>query len=214
MVTTIAIEGIDRIGKSSFIAELEKAIRYTFSHSHKILSQKPAIGINNLHKLQYPLSQIPYVMEIRNIGLMEEYCEQCELRQNSNEIIIRDRFNLSELAYGNAIRPNTFRDLLHVHDEPLNIYKKWNKWFEKKMDQCSNVLMIVFVLDEGSYPNQDEILNPETLIKVNESFKKVYDECEFKNKHLVHLTKDPETGLTNIMDNIEWIVRELKKSCE
>lgn len=204
MWTVIAIEGIDRIGKSTFINELSKRFENT-------LIEKPTIGINTLKKMGYPLQDIPHIMEIRNIGLFEEFLYQAQEAYNNNfsKVIIRDRFNLSELAYGIAYRPHMFRRALLTFediDEPINLYRKWNNWFEQELDKCSNTYLITFVLDESSYPNEDEAISAKDLVKVNKQFIEEHEKSIFKNKMLIKLHKNPETGYTDILEYIDKIV--------
>ena len=198
--TIIAIEGIDRIGKSSFIKNLTDNVR----RRKTVLVQKPTIGINTLHKLNYPLSKVSHIMEMRNIGLMEEFLEQCKLRENSNEVIIRDRFNLSELVYGKYLRSNEFSTVFPTHKDPVDLYEQWNEWFETELQKYANVHLICFVLDEQSTPNNDECLDSSVLRELNKQYIQQFSKCSFKNKYLIELSMNKETGLTNIMDYLEW----------
>lgn len=205
MWTFIAIEGIDRIGKSTFIDELKKKLQ-ELNSGHHVSIEKPTIGINTLKKMGYPLQDIPNIMEIRNIGLFEETLFQAQQRQyEDNRIIIRDRFNLSELAYGIAYRPKMFKQTLDV-EYPHRLYRKWNNWFETELQKCAQVFMITFVLDRESYPNEDEAISAKDLVLVNEHFRLEHKLSAFNNKLLIELHKDPKTGMTNIMDKFEEIM--------
>ena len=204
MWTVIAIEGIDRIGKSTFIEELKKNVE---KFGHDVSIEKPTIGINTLKKIGYPLQDIPHIMEIRNIGLFEETLFQAQQNFSTKpRLIIRDRFNLSELAYGIAYRPGSFGELFPSEKEPFLLYRKWNDWFEEEFDKVTNTFLITFVLDKESYPNEDEAISASSLVKVNEAFCELAEASHFKKKITIELHKDPKTGMTNIMDKMNEVM--------
>lgn len=202
--TVIAIEGIDRIGKSSFISELQKELEKR-SANKKILIQKPSIGINTLHKNGYPLSGVSNIMEIRNIGLMEEFMEQCSLRKNEDEIIIRDRFHLSELVYGQYLRIHEFHKTFQFEHNPVELYEKWNSWFEEEIQKHANIHLVCFVLDENSEPNDDECLDAFLLKDINKQYHYHFNNSIIKSKHLIELTMNKDTNETNIMNFVQWV---------
>lgn len=205
MWTIVAIEGIDRIGKSTFIYELTNKLR-ELNKAQRVCVEKPTIGINTLKKIGYPLQDIPNIMEIRNIGLFEEVLFQAQQRQyDNNEIIIRDRFNLSELAYGFACRSNMFRKTLNA-EYSKRMYRTWNNWFETELQKYARVFLVTFVLDKESYPNEDEAISAKNLVRVNEHFILEHRFSAFKNKLLIKLCKDPETGMTDIMDKLDEVM--------
>lgn len=206
MYTIVAIEGIDQIGKSTFIKELQKKF-------NQFRIEKPTIGINTLHKDAYPLRDIHGIMEMRNIGLFEELLFQVQHHIQNNDqdkYVIRDRFHLSELAYGKVLRWGCFGTKMYNSDlmpkEGFQTYKKWTRWFEKQLVETGCIVkQIVFVLDEQSTPNEDESVSAKKLIDVNEEFKICYKECTF-DKILIKLHKDPETGLTNILEFVDKVL--------
>lgn len=214
MYTVIAVEGIDRIGKSTFLDALRREIHLQDPDmGQPIVIEKPSIGINNLKSIGYPLQNTPGIMEIRNIGLMEEFLYRCEIASKTyqSKIIIRDRFNLSELAYGAIYRFCHFRIV-----EPSKIgisgllkYRKWNAWFENELDKVAQVFLITFVLDKESYPNEDEAISAAQLVRVNDEFRLCYESSNFKNKMLIELHKDSETGMTNIMDYVKPLAKKV-----
>lgn len=205
MWNIIAIEGIDRIGKSTFIEKLIEHInenKYFVYSNQKYVVEKPTIGINTLKKIGYPLQDVPHIMELRNIGLFEELLFQAQENKKEDKFIIRDRFNLSELAYGISYRPGKFCYVFPEEKEPFLLYRKWNDWFEEELDKVAKVTLVTFVLDKNSYPNEDEAISASALVKVNEAFKELHEKSHFKNKLLIELHKDPETGMTDILDHI------------
>ena len=205
MWTILAIEGIDRIGKSTFIEKLSEHIDkngYFVYSNQKFVVEKPTIGINTLKKIGYPLQDVLHIMELRNIGLFEELLFQAQENKNQDKYIIRDRFNLSELAYGISYRPGKFCYVFPEEKEPFLLYRKWNDWFEEELDKVAKVVLVTFVLDKTSYPNEDEAISASALVKVNEAFKELHEKSHFKNKLLIELHKNPETGMTDILDHI------------
>lgn len=214
MYTVIAIEGIDRIGKSTFINTLkEKLEEYSQNETSDkipVVIEKPTIGINTLHSMNYPLADVPGIMEIRNIGLMEEFLYRCQKAKEDgvHKIIIRDRFNLSEMAYGEIYRHSQMAKIMGMNptepeDEFIELYQKWNGWFETEMDKAARVVNVTFVLDSDSYPNEDEAISASMLVPVNEKFDEVSNRSVYDNNFCFRLHKDPETGMTNIMDFIQ-----------
>ena len=86
----IAIEGIDRIGKSTFIEKLIEHInenKYLVYSNQKYVVEKPTIGINTLKKIGYPLQDVPHIMELRNIGLFEELLFQAQENRKEDKFI-------------------------------------------------------------------------------------------------------------------------------
>lgn len=209
MYTIISIEGIDRIGKSTFIQKLKNQLEF-----HNCLGpvsiEKPTIGINTLHKDAYPLQNVPGIMEIRNIGLFEELLFQVQQFMQSagiNEIpkkcVIRDRFHLSELAYGMVLRPEQFNVKLGTNSG-YDLYSEWTRWFEKQlMETWCNIKQITFVLDESSYPNEDEAISSKNLIPVNKNFIDEHEKCTFPKKIIKLHMKD---GKTDIMEHLDEVV--------
>lgn len=211
MYTVLAIEGIDRIGKSTFInAVMENLKKKTELPVHV---EKPTIGINTLHNIGYPLADVPGIMEIRNIGLMEEflYRAQDAYIRKHHEIIIRDRFNLSELAYGECYRAEHFKKVTNQRSliRAISDYRKWNNWFEEEMDKVANVLLVTFVLDKESRPNEDEAISARELVKVNQQFNDIYETSAFQDKELIELHKDQTTGMTDIMLYVDIVTHRV-----
>lgn len=209
MKKVIAIEGIDRIGKSTFIDILAQRLT---SLGETVRIEKPTIGINTLKKIGYPLQDISNIMEIRNIGLMEEFLYRIQT-ETHDITIIRDRFNMSELAYGLYYRDAEFAKTIATSsiEESIQQYKDWNSWFEQELDKVSKNYMIVFVLHDDSYPNEDEAISAKMLDGVNKQFIKLFDECKFENKMLIRLHKNKVTGYTDILDYIDKIVEVCTK---
>lgn len=214
MYTVIAVEGIDRIGKSTFLSALQREIHLQDPDiGQPVVIEKPAIGINNLRQIGYPLQDTPGIMEIRNIGLMEEFLYRCDIasKTHQSKIIIRDRFNLSELAYGALYRFPHFKIIAPADSifAGVSKYREWNEWFEKELDKVANVFLITFVLDKNSYPNEDEAISADKLVKVNKEFIMCHNTSKFKDKLIIELEKDPETGMTNIMDWVKPIAKKV-----
>lgn len=219
MYTVVAIEGIDRIGKSTFLEALRKEILHQDPGiGQPVIIEKPSIGINNLKTIGYPLQDVPGIMEIRNIGLMEEFLYRCEIANKTyqSKIIIRDRFNLSELAYGALYRMPYFK-IVNPADSVFSgilKYREWNAWFERQLDKVANVILITFVLDKHSYPNEDEAISAAELVKVNKEFENCHNSSNFKRKILIELHKNPKTGMTNILDeeHVKLLAQQVLKT--
>jgi Thymidylate kinase. len=178
----IAIEGIDRLGKSTFIERLfDKLIELDSSKNYVYNVEKPTIGLNTIDKNNYPLKDVNGIFEIRHIGLFEELLFQIQQHIKLDcpkKCVIRDRFHLSELAYGKIMRLNEFK-LFGNNDFNLGYqkYLKWNNWFENQLLATGiKVYLITFVL-ENSDPNEDEVkeLTKEKLKEINEEFIAQYE---------------------------------------
>lgn len=207
----IAIEGIDRIGKSTFIKELHEIISKEYCQNCTI--EKPTIGLNTINKDYYPLRNIEEIFEIRNIGLFEEFLFQANhFIQNDYPIkcILRDRFHLSELTYGKVLRFNNFK-IFGEGDASrgFECYQTWNNWFEQNLLETGiDVFLITFVLDGESIPNKDEVeeLTIGKLKLINEEFR-IQHEKSILPKKIISLKKDKESGLTNIKDYLKDVLR-------
>lgn len=213
MYKIIAIEGIDRIGKSSFIEKLENELSKKDEYTN-IRIEKPSVGINNLYK--YPLHGIPGIMEIRNIGLFEEVVFQANHHITSNQkniTIIRDRFNLSELAYGKVLRFKQFNKFGDNDEIGFEVYKKWNNWFEEQLQLTgAEIYLITFVLNDSSLPNKDEVdyLNKnDNLRKINQEFIQLHEYSKFENKLLIELNMN--NNLTDIFDKLDEVINFIEK---
>ena len=211
MYNIVSIEGIDRIGKSTFIEALCNELKSYNSLGH-ISIEKPTIGINTLHKDAYPLHKIPGIMEMRNIGLFEEllfqvqhYMQNEKPHQLPNKCVIRDRFHLSELAYGLVLRPEQFGLFDSDTESGYVRYSKWTRWFEKQlMETGCMIKQITFILSEDSYPNEDEAVAASNLVTINNQFITEHEKCTFP-KMLIKLNKN-ESGMTDIMDYLGEVV--------
>lgn len=217
----IAIEGIDRLGKSTFINELQKRFqqdRVNDKNDYPIIVEKPTIGLNTIDKNDYPLKDIKGIFEYRNIGLFEEFLFQTKIFNTTsrhNKCVIRDRFHLSELAYGTVLRYKNFDVFSQNGDfvDGMEVYAKWNAWFEEKLQEVNkDTYLIVFNLSVESPINEDEVaaLTPEVLRQVNYEFVGLYRDSKIKNKKLVNIEIDPETGLSNIMDYLDEVYNFVK----
>lgn len=209
----IAIEGIDRIGKSSFISELHSKIKDKYNPGACRI-EKPTIGLNTLHKNEYPLKNVLGIMEMRNIGLFEELLFQVKHHidnHNPNTCIIRDRFNLSELAYGWVMRKHWFGRLFDtdfLNDTTgFKIYEEWNSWFENQLEETgADIYLISFVLKDEYTPNKDEVkeLTQNKLKTINSEFRIQHDNSKFKKKLLIELEMDDlgQTDIFTYMDDV------------
>jgi len=126
--------------------------------------------------------------------------------------VIRDRFHLSELAYGKIMRLNEFK-LFGNNDFNLGYqkYLKWNNWFENQLLATGiEVYLITFVLG-NSDPNEDEVkeLTKEKLKEINEEFIVQYENSILPKK-IINLKKDPQTGLTDILSYVEDVAAFVK----
>lgn len=200
----IAVEGIDQIGKTTFCKALQRKMSHELENI-KITYEKPTIGLNNINKSQYPLSDIRSIFAIRNIGLFEEFLFNANthyINRRDSEIIIRDRFNFSELAYGTTLRA-------HEYDIFKNIekYIEWNSWFEKSLDDIAIVIPITFYLNGNA--NEDEVVASGILNKVNKKFMDIHKISEFKNKQMITINMDSETNLTDILDFVPQVYNQV-----
>lgn len=206
----IAIEGIDRIGKSTFIKALYEKVSKNYNPG-KCRIEKPSIGLNTIDKVNYPLMKSQSIFAQRNIGLFEELLFQVNTHikhNNSNTCIIRDRFHLSELCYGKILRPTSYEIYHDVFG--FAVYEDWSHWFEQQLDATgANINLITFVLDDESIPNEDEvtILTPEILMKINKEFMYQHEQSKFKNKLLIKLRM--VDGMTDIMSYVDAVYEYL-----
>lgn len=200
----IAIEGIDQIGKTTFCRALQRKLSEELEFV-KTTYEKPTIGLNNINKTQYPLSDIRSIFAIRNIGLFEEFLFNANthyINCKDSEIIIRDRFNFSELAYGTTLRAHEY-DIF----ENIGKYIEWNSWFEKSLDDIAIVIPITFYLNGNA--NEDEVVASGVLNKVNKKFKDIHMISEFKNKQMIMINMDSETNLTDILDFVPQVYNQI-----
>lgn len=209
----IAIEGIDRLGKSTFIqCLLDRLICLDKTNYFSYSVEKPSIGLNTINAKEYPLRDIKGIFEIRNIGLFEEFIFNAQhymKKSNINQCIIRDRFHLSELAYGKIMRYDNFSLFGDGNpDVGFKRYLKWNNWFEEQLLNIGiEIYLITFVLTSRYQPNKDEVeaLTPVKLTEINQEYI-IQHEKSILPKKIIYLNKDVVNGYTDILSYVEEIV--------
>lgn len=182
----VIIEGIDHIGKTTFINKLTEKLkhRYTYYRDriqlNTIKDVMPGVGVEFL--------------DIKHAGIL---CGVLNMGDWVSENIIFDRLHLSGAAYAAALRSN---------EQP----KKILPFFENELNHIANPVLVTFMLD-GTPRNDDEAVDSTELEKVNEQFDKLHDNSILP-KIKVHL-KMNQDGMTNILQFVDQIAFLIENPC-
>lgn len=182
----IIIEGIDHIGKSTFIEALRRKLEYQYTY------YRDKIQLNTIRTVM-PGASVDF-LDVKHVGIL---CGVVNMADCVPENIIFDRLHLSGAAYAAALRNN---------EEPKQILP----FFENELNNITDVALVTFVLD-GTPRDDDEAVKSKDLERVNEQFDKLHDDSILpKIKVRLQMNQD---GMTNILDFVDQIAFLVEHPC-
>lgn len=183
----IIIEGIDHIGKSTFIDNL---LNGKLEHQYTYYRDK--IQLNTIRNVM-PETPVDF-LDVKHAGIL---CGVINMADCVRENIIFDRLHLSGAAYAAALRNN---------EEPKQILP----FFENELNNITETVLVTFVLD-GTPRDDDEAVKSKDLEKVNEQFDKLHDNSILpKIKVRLQMNQD---GMTNILEFVDQIAYLIEHPC-
>ncbi|AFF28170.1 gp172 [Sphingomonas phage PAU] len=197
----VIVEGIDRIGKTTFISNLKTKLEET--NSDVIIDNRVPVWCPRI-ALNHP----PYCYEYYNAFAWSQFLEMLKLFNHKDSIIIMDRHHGSSEAYGIIKRKSIIEELY----ESVDIFKERIQEFEIEMMKLlgeSNVHYVQFIADKIGI--KDDITKLEDLKSVNKYYEETFDNRKIKNKYLIKLESD-ENFETNIMTHLDWLSKLINET--
>lgn len=188
----LIVEGIDQIGKTTFIDKLISLIEERNNQKYNILYHRDIVQLNSLRK--FDIEKTPEFLDEKHIGVIIGTINMFKTLSNvKNTIIVLDRFHITAATYGKVLRNNLkpFED---------------NMWLEKVIKQYCHPILLGFYVDKVK--SGDEVVSSKNLELINKEMISEYDSCSFDQKLLVKLNID-KNGISNIMDFTETIYESL-----
>jgi hypothetical protein len=197
MFNLIVVEGIDHIGKSTFI--------------NKLIDEMPKAHLINKHMMTsfadtHNASINNDIFEIRHIGALDSYqntfATMKDLPSAQGITLIADRLHWTEYAYGMALRRQS---VVRIYGEEGQLIR-YTQEFEKQCNSIfDNTIYLSFVLKGDSNPIDDEYVTASKLKSVNSRFELTHQFSLFGSKIKTILKMDNESGLSDIMENFDCI---------
>lgn len=157
MTKAIIVEGIDHIGKTTWIKNyLIPRLKSIYGDSYKILYYRDLVQLNTIKQV-LPNENASF-LDKKHYGILCGIINMLEAFKNEKIVFVFDRLHLSGAAYAKGLRNN---------DEPY----KFNAWFETELKKVTDPLLISCLLNENQIPsNDDEVVNSEQLERINQIF--------------------------------------------
>ena len=165
MKKLIIFEGIDQIGKSTFINSI----------SDNILGSsiiKDDIQLNTSNPIKHYCANPHNFYENKHLGYMLGFINGLSY-SSDNETYLCDRLHLTAFAYAAALRPASLKDVFI--DEPNLL--ALNNSFERILQSKFDTKLVTFIINESEehHIREDEVVTSKELKLVNRKFKKVFD---------------------------------------
>lgn len=176
----IIFEGIDRIGKTTFIKSLIKN-RY-----EDAIYVKDQIQLNSLGRFGKSILDQKHFGYTLGIATMIKSLKE----SNYNLMFICDRLHLTAAAYAKILRNNL-------------VPEEQNTFFEIQLEDICTPILITFVVDKVVL--KDEVVDVKNLEKLNEEFRYQHEHSKIPHKKMIELNVGPN-GCSNIQSKIEEVI--------
>lgn len=159
MTKTIIVEGIDHIGKTTWIKNhLIPSLKTIYGDSYDVVYYRDLIQLNTIKQV-LPNEDASF-LDKKHYGILCGVINMLEAFKNKNLIFVFDRLHLSGAAYAEGLRNNI---------EPY----KFNTWFETELNKVTDPLLVSCLLEEDQIPSdEDEVVNSKQLEQINKLFAK------------------------------------------
>lgn len=195
----LIVEGIDRIGKTTFINRLES-----------ILESLGKDVILDLHQTTWvpdiPLNKKPHCYEYTNAFTMSYFLEVMGMFKHKKDMVmIVDRYHASTVAYGLIKRRELIKELYGTYSHFLDTINGFETELLRILGS-ENVHYIQFFTEGVGIPDTETEI--EELIRVNYKFIAFFENSIIPSKYLLHLDSDTNYQ-TNIMTHIPFTTKLL-----
>lgn len=197
MKKLIIFEGIDQIGKSSFM----ESYRNDRNGNARIL--KDQIQLNTSNPIKSYLQHPEWFYETKHVGYMLGLLNG--LLYSDHRDLIFDRLHLTAFAYAHALRPTSLRSVFRSEEDMLAFNNEIEDFMIKNFDPY---LITFHINPEDQHKiKEDEVVTSNDLFRVNGSFETAFDKSKLK-KLKIGLNYKMIDGkeLTNIFDFKDEII--------
>lgn len=177
--TLLIIEGIDRIGKTTFCNKLQTDIESY--NKRNVIYFKDSIQLNTLGDFSVD------ILDKKHLGYCLGVCDvlsQLSQTQFPKPVYILDRFHITGAVYAKVLR-NNYKPLMQ------------NNTIEKVLQDKFDVKLVTFYLTTH-VTNEDEVVSIENLEKLNDAFYEVTNNSSLPNLKCPLI--GDENGMTDILE--------------
>lgn len=186
MTKTIIVEGIDHIGKTTWIKKcLIPGLRSMYGPSYDIVYYRDLVQLNTIK--QVLPNETADFLDKKHYGILCGIINMLEAFKDRKIVFVFDRLHLSGAAYARGLRNN---------DDPY----KFNTWFETELKRVTDPLLVSCLLDENQIPSDDdEVVNSKQLKQINSIFAE-YTLLTTLPKYTIFLKMD--NGISNLTEKM------------
>ena len=184
MTKAIIVEGIDHIGKTTWIKEcLIPNLEKQFGSQYDIIYYRDLVQLNTIKRV-LPDEDVTF-LDKKHYGILCGIINMLNAFSKRNVMFVFDRLHLSGAAYAKGLRND---------DGP----SEFNHWFEQELKKVTDPLLITFVLDKNQKPSDDdEVVNSTELLKINQLFDQFAQESSLPKRTYQLKMSD---GMSNIQE--------------
>lgn len=186
MTKTIIVEGIDHIGKTTWIKKCLIPSLKRMYPKYNVIYYRDLIQLNTIRQV-LPNEDASF-LDKKHYGILCGIINMLEAFKNEKIVFVFDRLHLSGAAYARGLRNN---------EEPY----KFNTWFEIELKKVTEPLLVSCLLDENQIPsNDDEVVNSKQLEQINSIFAE-YTLLTTLPKYTIFLKM--KNGISNLTEKTE-----------
>lgn len=186
MTKTIIVEGIDHIGKTTWIKKCLIPSLKRMYPKYNVIYYRDLIQLNTIRQV-LPNEDASF-LDKKHYGILCGIINMLEAFKNEKIVFVFDRLHLSGAAYARGLRNN---------EEPY----KFNTWFEIELKKVTEPLLVSCLLDENQIPsNDDEVVNSKQLEQINSIFAE-YTLLTTLPKYTIFLKM--KNGVSNLTEKTE-----------
>lgn len=156
----LIVEGIDHIGKTTWIKDLIKPDRFLGSRYKNIVYYRDLVQLNTIRTVM-PWTQ-PEFLDTKHYGILIGIINMLNAMKETGTSFVFDRLHLSGAAYAMALRNN---------DEPFRFNRSFERMLLDIVGKDYDIKLATFIVKNDKFPTTDEVVNAEQLELVNEKFK-------------------------------------------
>lgn len=191
----LIVEGIDHIGKTTWIKDLIKPDGFLGSRYKNIIYYRDLVQLNTIRTVM-PYAP-PEFLDIKHYGILIGIINMLNAMKGTRTSFVFDRLHLSGAAYAMALRNN---------DQPFKFNRPLERMLLDTVGKDYDIKLATFIVKNDKFPTTDEVVNAEQLELVNEKFK-VCHANSILDRAIFDIKLD-EHGMSDIME--PWQTVQLK----
>jgi thymidylate kinase len=195
----IIFEGIDQIGKSTLIRQVQQAL------TGRVSIVKDDIQLNTVNPIKQYFKNPHLFYEEKHVGYILGFINGLKTFKHHDEIILLDRFHWTAYAYSAVLRQNALKDVFISNQNFIDL----NRALEKSLQSNFDTKLVTFLVnkEQANYIREDEVVSSLDLIRINNRFEEA-SEQSILNKKTFWLDYAEQDGqyLTDIMNTETNIV--------